>query len=387
MSAINTLEGRAPEAAMLPPFRVLALDGGGIRGYYTAMLLVGLVRHFEVSTGRANLDLGKGFDLIAGTSTGGILAAALAHGVRPERISELYKTKGPAIFPERFPKLSMNLSTLKWAFRHWERPTASVTVLKVELERVFGQTTMDNLWANRKIALTIPSISVENYGPKVFKTPHLARLTHDRGLKLSDVCLATSAAPLLFPLHPIGRSTGYFRNDLFVDGGLWANNPSLVGLLEAIEILAATSDQTRAIQIFSLGTCSGKVDQSHLKADPQGGLRTWNAGKDITELAVTTSANAMDFMSHLLAKALSASGRKVTYARIPDPEMTSVQQAALGMDRADDRAFEVMEQLAATNETRILSGIESPAAPAYRSFAEILINLPALESPIQPSVP
>ncbi len=372
----STEEKDAAEEVALP-FRVLALDGGGIRGYYTAVLLAGLVRHFEVSTGRTNLDLGKGFDLIAGTSTGGILAAALAYGVRPEEIAKLYKERGPAIFPERFPKMAMDIPTAKWAWRHWEVPTASASVLKEGLDQVFEQTTLEELWANRKIALTLPSISVENYGPKVFKTPHLARLTHDRRLKLSEVCLATSAAPLFFPLHSISRSTGYFRDDLFVDGGLWANNPSLVALLEAIEITAAASQQTRAIEIFSLGTCSGKVDQSHLKADPKGGLRTWNFGKDITELAVTTSANAMDFMSNLLAKALSSSGRKVTYARIPDPEMTSTQQAALGMDRADDHAFKIMEQLAATNETRILSGIEDPDNSAYRNFAAILRNLPA----------
>lgn len=378
MNTLETIESSAPAAKTAPPFRILALDGGGIRGYYTAKLLAGLLRHFEVSLGRTNLDLGKGFDLIAGTSTGGILAAALAHGVRPERIADLYKKKGPGIFPERFPKLSVNWSALKWAVRHWKRPSASVDVLSAELNEVFGSTTLDKLWVDRRIALTIPSVSVESYGPKIFKTPHLARLTHDRNVKLSNVCLATSAAPLIFPLHPVGESSGYFRNDLFVDGGLWANNPSLVGLLEAIEILAMSATQSRPIHIFSLGTCSGKVDQSHLKANPQGGLRTWNAGKDVTELALTTSANAMNFMTQLLAKALTASGQKVTYARIPDPEMTSDQQASLGMDRADSKAFEVMEQLAATNETRILSGIENRDEPAYGCFAEIFKSLPAL---------
>jgi predicted acylesterase/phospholipase RssA len=357
------------------PFRILALDGGGIRGYYTASLLAGLLRHFEISSGRANLDLGKGFDLISGTSTGGILGAALAHGVRPERIAEFYKVNGPTIFPEPFPKLGFDLNALKWALRHWNRPTGSVEILKRELERVFEKTTLETLWKERQIALTIPAVSIETYGPKVFKTPHRDKLTHDRQVKLSDVCLATSAAPLFFPLHQLGKSEGYFRNDFFVDGGLWANNPSLVGLLEAIDIIASGAGP-RPIHIFSLGTCSGRVDQSHLKSNPQGGLKTWNVGKDITELALTTSANAMHFMTHLLANALSTSGQKVTYARIPDPEMTSEQQSSLAMDRTDQRAFDVMEQLAATNESRILSGMESDEEPAYRSFAAIFKRLP-----------
>jgi hypothetical protein len=239
---------------------------------------------------------------------------------------------------------------------------------------------MDDVWRARQIALTIPAVSIETYGPKVFKTPHLERLTHDRQVKLTDVCLATGAAPLYFPLHKIGEEQGYFRNDFFVDGGLWANNPSLVGLLEAIDILTA-NHQSRPIHIFSLGTCSGKVDQSHLRENPRGGLMTWNAGKDITELAIVTSANAMNFMTKLLANALSVSGPGVVYARIPDPEMTSDQQASLGLDKADPAAFEVMDQLAATNEARILSGMEDNSEPAYRSFANIFKSLPQLPVP------
>ena len=365
-----------PSRPTIQPFRVLALDGGGIRGFYTATLLAGLLKHFELSGARPNLDLGKGFDLISGTSTGGILATALAHGIRPDIIAAFYREKGPEIFPERFPKLGLNWGVLKWAYQHLERPNASVDVLRTELINVFGTTTLQELWESRKIALTIPTISIQTYGPKVFKTPHLARLTHDRQVRLSDICLATSAAPLFFPLHRIGKANGYFREDLFVDGGLWANNPSLVGLLEAIEIIAS-GGVPRPIHIYSLGTCSGTADQRHLQANPQGGLITWRAGKDITELALTTSANAMNFMTQLLANALSTSGQPVTYARIPDPEMTSDQQASIGMDRVDPRAFDVMAQLAATNETRILSGMARPDHPDYRSFAEIFNNLPA----------
>jgi len=237
---------------------------------------------------------------------------------------------------------------------------------------------MGELWQTRRIALTIPTVSVETYGPKVFKTPHLDRLTHDRAIKLTDVCLATAAAPLYFPLHGIGKKEGYYRDDLFVDGGLWANNPSMVGLLEAIEILTETRQDQRPIHIFSLGTCSGPVDQSHLRQNPRGGLVTWGAGKDVMELSLATSANAMNFMAKLLATAFSRNGQEIIYGRIPDPEMTSQQQSCLGLDRADPEAFRIMDQLAATNEARILSSMGSPHDAIHQSFRELFQQLPVL---------
>jgi len=360
------------------PFRILALDGGGIRGYYTAKLLARLQKHFETGRGAGPLDLGLGFDLIAGTSTGGILGSGIALGRRPEEIANLYFQAGPEIFRERFPKLGLNPSLVSWIWRHWRKPTASAPALRSALDAVFGDVTLNQLWASRGVALAIPAISIEFYGPKVFKTPHLPRLTHDRELKLVDVCIATGAAPLFFPLHRIGTKEHYKQEDYFVDGGLWANNPSLVGLIEAMEMQQAAGTK-RPIQIFSFGTCGGIVDQSHLRANPEGGLQTWNFGKDVTELAVSSSAKGMDFMTRLLAKSLTDSGWRVTYERIPDPEMTSDQHMALGLDKADPGAFEIMDRLAATNEARILSAIQSHN-PAYAYLAELFHTLP-LKSP------
>ena len=154
------------------------------------------------------------------------------------------------------------------------RPTGSKEALRDKLQLVLGDDSLERVWAERRIALTIPAVSIESYGPKVFKTPHLERLTHDRQIKLVDICLATAAAPLYFPLHAIGERDGYFRNDLFVDGGLWANNPALVGLLEGIEMLAAASQTSRDIHVFSFGTCAGTAEQGHLRKHPEGGLKT-----------------------------------------------------------------------------------------------------------------
>lgn len=368
-------EPTSPSA--LSPFRVLALDGGGIRGYYTARLLAGLLKHFEIRTSRTNLDLGKGFDLIAGTSTGSILAGALAIGRRPDAIATLYKDKGPAIFAEQFPELGMNVSSAVWAYRHRARPTASHETLRMELTTELGPTTLADVWQDRRIGLIIPTISIANYGPKTFKTPHLPEYTHDRNVQLVDACLASSAAPLFFPLHAIGQKHGYFCNDYFVDGGLWANNPSIVALIEAVHVLTQRQEN-RAIELYSFGTCGATGDNAHLKASPEGGLQTWNAGLEIMELALACSAKSASNMTDYLAKTLSLRGTSVIAHRFPDPEMTDEQHACLGLDKADAPAFELMEQLAATNEGRILSEMNDPKNIPHASLAEVFNNLPQL---------
>jgi hypothetical protein len=107
-------------------------------------------------------------------------------------------------------------------------------------------------------------------------------------------------------------------------------------------------------------------------------LKTWNVGKDVTELTLATSSNAVDAMTGLLAHSLTAHGIPITYVRLPDPEMNSKQHSALGMDKADDEAFRTMDSLASTNQARILSGMKDDTR--YQRFGEILRTLPEVSS-------
>src|SRR5690348_7555093 len=84
-------------------FRALSIEGGGMRGTYSAAYLHVLLQHYANTRGAGPLDFGKGFDLIAGTSTGGILACALAAGTPMGQVVKLYRQHGPAIFPEKVP--------------------------------------------------------------------------------------------------------------------------------------------------------------------------------------------------------------------------------------------------------------------------------------------
>ena len=87
------------------PFRVLSLDGGGMRGTYTATYLSHLATTFERRLKRRTLDIGSAFDLIVGTSTGAIIGCAIAKGVPLEEVVKLYRDCGSKIFPRKLPSI------------------------------------------------------------------------------------------------------------------------------------------------------------------------------------------------------------------------------------------------------------------------------------------
>src|SRR5438477_11696833 len=118
-------------------FHVLAIDGGGIRGLYPACVLSGLMRRFATKRDAAALDVGKGFDLIAGTSTGGILGCGLAFGCSPSRLAHLYREKGPEIFDgKRMPE--GGLGFLRWIWKHRRKPIHRSHGLRQALVEIFG---------------------------------------------------------------------------------------------------------------------------------------------------------------------------------------------------------------------------------------------------------
>ena len=230
--------------------RILSIDGGGMRGLYTAAYLSTLAQRYAVSRGEAALDIGKGFDLIVGTSTGAIIACALAAGVSLDRVSALYRERGPEIFPLKLPdKVGVNL-----AWQVCTRPRylkAGAAALEDALHAEFGDITLGNIWRDQHIALAVPAVEMSRHHSWVFKTPHLANTKRrDNGYRLVDVCLASTAAPIYRSMARIENpDTG--GHHVFVDGGLWANNPVLVGLIDALEM---TKPGDR-IEIFCLGTC------------------------------------------------------------------------------------------------------------------------------------
>src|SRR6202140_48322 len=163
-------------------FRILSLDGGGIKGAFTAAVLA----EWEKQTGRVIADH---FDLIAGTSTGGIIALGLGLGLPATEILEFYQKEGPKIFPNitAHQTLSLNL-------RHLWGPKYSAEPLRKALKGVFG----DKRLKDSKCRLLIPAYDVVAGRVYLFKTRHDPRFIFDQDALAVEVALATAAAPTFF---------------------------------------------------------------------------------------------------------------------------------------------------------------------------------------------
>lgn len=238
-------------------FRILSLDGGGIRGVFSAAVL-------EVIEDRIG-PISNCFDLIAGTSTGGIIAAGLAAGESASRIVEFYRNHGPRIFtrPRRRKTWKGRLFGLSanWRLRQagidddWLfSPKYDSKVLKEALRTIFLDKKLGTV---KNCFLVIPSVDLTKGQTVVFKTPHLPLLDRDRHFEIVDILLATSAAPTYFPAATIGKGSVY------VDGGVWANNPMMVALAESVKILnhrksegllPGAHSELGMIQALSIGT-------------------------------------------------------------------------------------------------------------------------------------
>jgi hypothetical protein len=212
-------------------FRILSIDGGVIKGAFPAAFLCalqdGLSHH-----------IADHFDLIAGTSTGGIIALGLGLGLSPAEILRFYTDSGTTIFP----------ASQKWSTRlkHYLTAKYSPDPLESALKSAFG----DLLLGQSRQRLVIPSFSALTGKIYVYKTPHDPRFESDWRKSAVEVAMATSAAPSYFPPY-IARN--YIAH---LDGGMWANNPTGNAVVEAIGILGVNPTD---IRVLSLGcTCTAQ---------------------------------------------------------------------------------------------------------------------------------
>lgn len=248
-------------------FQILSLDGGGIRGLFSAAILAAVEEDLRIR-------LADCFDLIAGTSTGGIIAIALGLGLSPAQIVEFYLKHGSAVFSNQ-----MRLGAL----RRLLRAKYSSTALEGALRATFG----DRLLGDSTKRLVIPSFSLGDDDVYVFRTPHAQRLRRDFRVPAWKVALATAAAPTYFPAC---RAVDNLR---LVDGGIWANNPALVALAESVGTLSVSLE---SIRMLSVGTLRGVARHSAML--DYGGILHWsiNASAILMRSASTGVTNQAEFL-------------------------------------------------------------------------------------------
>lgn len=328
----------------LPPFRVLSLDGGGMRGTYTATYLDQMATAFARRRGVAALDIGGAFDLIVGTSTGGIIACALIAGVPLAKVVDLYRKQGPAIFRRPVPEKLHGVPV-----DHYCRGSALAqgeAALRKALRDILGTETVSEIYGRRGIALAITAVEMSQHRSWVFKTPHFAATNHrDDAYTLVDVCLATTAAPIFRSMAAVDHVDGGDSKrgyNVFVDGGLWSNNPVLVGLIEALDVAAPS----QPIEIFCLGTCPLPAGEQIAREDAHRGLTGWRFGGNAASLSIDAQQFAYDHMAKKLAKHL---GRRCEVLRFPADKVPAALIPYLGLDDTRDEAIAALINQARTD--------------------------------------
>lgn len=224
--------------------RILTIDGGGLKGIVPAAFLAEMEK-------QVSLPLQEYFDLIVGTSTGGIIAAGLALGMTAEEIVGIYRSSGPRIFPT----LSWFNRWVLWSKR-WVWAKYPTAVLRAELQRHFGAATI----GSSRTRLVIPSWSARSQTVHVWKTRHSGRFRQDHILPIVDALVSTASAPTYFAPDRGSGGTG------LIDGGVWANNPMLVAAVEAVGVLGW---DPRDVLMLSLGC----IKEDYIAPSGGGALR------------------------------------------------------------------------------------------------------------------
>ena len=234
---------KSQEGVETSRIQVLCLDGGGAKGLYSAELLARIEADHRIR-------VDEHFDLIVGTSTGALIACGLATGLRPQKLVQLYRDKGNSIFQHSLWRKCVRLLRAK---HNQDR-------LRSALREVFG----DKQLADCQRRLVIPAYWHDQDKPRLFKTPHSSRYLRDKTLPIREVAIASAAAPTYF------AAVETVDNGILIDGGVFACNPVMIGLVEALTSLGGRLED---IAILSIGTTSPiiRYDRSRRK----GGLFHW----------------------------------------------------------------------------------------------------------------
>ncbi len=288
-------------------FKILAIDGGGIRGVFPAMFLANLEAELK-TRGFDKTKIFEHFDLIAGTSTGGIIAIALALGIPAHEIYKLYLDNATLIFGSKkgFWKSIM--------YSSYDRQ--SLENLVKEKFRTISEG-KDLRLADCKTNVCVPIYDLMQGKPSVLKNNYHPRFVRDYHIPAYQAALATSAAPTYFDPY----STKYtdlqgieqpFSNK--IDGGVFANNPSLLAIIEAQK---AFNKELKDLKVLSIGTGHQKFTDACTRS--KWGIGYWmiNKRRRIIELFIQGQSQQVQNLISLLHQGIDRQeGENFVYKRI-----------------------------------------------------------------------
>jgi uncharacterized protein len=332
LSRLPLVRGRVSDGIS---FRILALDGGGIKGAFTASVLATL----EKSLGES---IGTQFDLIAGTSTGGILAIAVGMGLKPQDMLGFYRERGPVIFPTmRFHR------RWKRELRHLFRPKHSQATLLRELKKAYFPGDQHKVLGESACRLVVPAYDAVSGVCHIFRTPHHPLLKADEFTNAAEVALATAAAPTYFSA---ARVQNMISNAPYFDGGVWANCPAMATIVEAVCYLNVPLDR---IDVLSIGMTD---EPFTVKMMAKSGFAGWGWGRTLIDLLMNAQVDSA--VRH--AQQLVGEPRFLRINTTTTPKMYSLDNAreiedliSLGNKKASDPA--ILYQV----RSRFLNGINA----------------------------
>ena len=252
-------------------FHILALDGGGTRGIYTAQLLAKIEEAFGTR-------IKTYFDLIVGTSTGAIIAGAAVSDIPMVDIVELFDTETPYIFRRRWYRIPLFLS---------KYPSE-------QLAQIIAKHIPATPLGEIETPLMITSSEIAKSEVQIFRSNYESRDSEgtpptNKEVCLRDAILASCAAPTFFAPKSVA-------NLLLADGCLWANNPSAIAATEALSVFRK---EARKIRMLSIGT--GHSTNMYRQRRGWGFITGWGGAK-LTSYVMTLQAQASAYTAKLLLK-------------------------------------------------------------------------------------
>ena len=325
------------------PFHILSLSGGGFLGYYAVCVLALL----EQQAGRP---IGRCFDLMAGTSVGGIIAACLAADVSAQDIKRAFEQNGQRIFSRRPGPQNAFAATLEM-LRAVGRAKYNGHALRAAVDDMVGQNTR---LADLKRRLLVPVVNLTDGAAHVFKTPHHGDATADAHVRVTDVAVATAAAPTYFAAVDIDGKR-------YADGGLYLNAPDELALHGAVHALGA---DVVHICMLSVGTTTGHFYFPH-KGRPDFGGYHWLYRDRLMKAIIGAQ------QSHAVAVMRQQVGPR--YLRI-DAVKTPAQDKVLSLDVATDEAMHMLSALAAESVAKVRDGALLQDMLRYEAASTAFVN-------------
>ncbi|EXB93684.1 Patatin group A-3 [Morus notabilis] len=311
-------------------FTVLSIDGGGIRGIIPGTLLAFLESKLQELDG-PNVRIADYFDIIAGTSTGGLVTAMLTapnpkDNGRPlfaaKDINDFYLQHTPKIFPQNRDFMTAITSWLD-AF---SGPKYDGKYLHSLLNSLLGDLTLKQTLTN----VVIPAFDIKLLQPVIFYT-HDAKENALRNARLADICISTSAAPTYLPPHKFTTRDGNGKTRDFdlIDGAVAANNPTMLAINPLIREIAKENSESGVIEqegkrilVLSLGTGAPKLEEKYNAAKAsEWGLLNWvfnNGSTPIVDIFSDASADVVDL---LVSNIFQARNHQKNYLRIQDDNL------------------------------------------------------------------